>query len=91
MSSALIKTILLLLVLLSISFVIGCIITYVMVYDEEDGSDKMQKEKALKKLQKAKQEALANSAEIRVGRLELNEAMKALRTIIALQNILKNE
>lgn len=56
-----------------------------------DGSDKMQKEKALKKLQKAKQEALANSAEIRVGRLELNEAMKALRTIIALQNILKNE
>lgn len=37
MSSALIKTILLLLVLLSISFVIGCIITYVMVYEEEDG------------------------------------------------------
>lgn len=56
-----------------------------------DKSDKMQKEKALKKLQKAKQEALANSAEIRVGRLELNEAMKALRTIIALQNVLKNE
>lgn len=56
-----------------------------------DRSDKMQKEKALKKLQKAKQEALANSAEIRVGRLELNEAMKALRTIIALQNVLKNE
>ncbi len=51
----------------------------------------MQKEKALKKLQKAKQEALVNSAEIRVGRLELNEAMKALRTIIALQNVLKNE
>lgn len=51
----------------------------------------MQKERALKKLQKAKQEALANSAEIRVGRLELNEAMKALRTIIALQNVLKNE
>ena len=56
-----------------------------------DRSDKMQKEKALKKLQKAKQEALANSAEIRVGTLELNEAMKALRTIIALQNVLKNE
>ena len=37
MSSVLIKTILLLLVLLSISFVIGCIITYVMVDDEEDG------------------------------------------------------
>lgn len=91
MSSVLIKTILLLLVLLSISFVMGCIITYVMVYDEEDRSDKMQKEKALKKLQKAKQESLANSAEIRVGRLELNEAMKALRTIIALQNVLKNE
>lgn len=91
MSSVLIKTILLLLVLLSISFVMGCIITYVMVYDEEDRSDKMQKEKALKKLQKAKQEALANSAEIRVGRLELNEAMKALRTIIALQKCFKNE
>ena len=91
MSSALIKTILLLLVLLSISFVMGCIITYVTVYDEGDGSDKMQKEKALKKLQKAKQEALANSAEIRVGRLELDEAMKALRTIIALQNVLKNK
>lgn len=43
------------------------------------------------KMQKAKQEALANSAEIRVGRLELNEAMKALSTIIALQNVLKNE
>lgn len=51
----------------------------------------MNKEKALKKLQKAKQEALANSTDIRVGRLELNEAMKALRTIIALQNILKDE
>lgn len=56
-----------------------------------DRSDKMQKEKALKKLQRAKQEALANSAEIRVGRLELNEAMKALRTIIALQMFQKNE
>lgn len=76
---------------MSISFVMGCIITYVTVYDEGDGSDKMQKEKALKKLQKAKQEALANSAEIRVGRLELDEAMKALRTIIALQNVLKNK
>ena len=51
----------------------------------------MNKEKALKKLQKAKQEALANSIDIRVGRLELNEAMKALRTIIALQNVLKEE
>lgn len=37
----------------------------------------MNKGKALKKLQKAKQEALANSTDIRVGRLELNEAMKA--------------
>lgn len=36
MSSALIKTILLLLVILSISFVMGCIITYVMVDDDED-------------------------------------------------------
>lgn len=51
----------------------------------------MNKEKALKKLQKAKQEALDNSTNIRVGRLELNEAMKALRTIIALQNTLKDE
>lgn len=51
----------------------------------------MNKEKALKKLQRAKQEALVNSTDIRVGRLELNEAMKALRTIIALQNILKDE
>lgn len=51
----------------------------------------MNKEKALMKLQKAKQEALGNSTDIRVGRLELNEAMKALRTIIALQNTLKDE
>ena len=51
----------------------------------------MNKEKSLKELQKAKQEALSNSTDIRVGRLELNEAMKALRTIIALQNTLKDE
>ena len=51
----------------------------------------MNKEKALKKLQKAKQEALAKSTDIKVGRLELNEAMKALRTVIALQNALKEE
>lgn len=51
----------------------------------------MNKEKALKKLQKAKQEALSNSTDIRVGRLGLNEVMKALRTIIALQNTLKDE
>ena len=55
------------------------------------GKKTMNKEKALKKLQKAKQEELADSTDIRVGRLELNEAMKALRTIIALQNILKDE
>ena len=55
------------------------------------GKTTMNKEKALKKLQRAKQEALVNSTDIRVGRLELNEAMKALRTIIALQNILKDE
>ena len=36
MSSALIKTILLLLILLGLSFVIGCIITYVMINDDED-------------------------------------------------------
>lgn len=43
------------------------------------GEKTMNKEKALKKLQKAKQEALANSTDIRVGRLELNEAMKAIK------------
>ena len=58
---------------------------------QRKGKKTMNKEKALKKLQKAKQEALANSTDIKVGRLELNEAMKALRTIIALQNILKDE
>lgn len=36
----------------------------------------MDKRKALGKLKKAKREALANSSEIKVGRLELNEAMK---------------
>lgn len=51
----------------------------------------MKKEIALKKLQEAKQTALANSTEIKVGRLELNEAMNALRTIIALKNALKDE
>ena len=49
------------------------------------------KEKALAKLREAKQEALVNSTAIKVGRLELNEAMKALRTVIALQNVLKDE
>lgn len=58
---------------------------------QRKGNKTMNKVKALKKLQKAKQEALDNSTDIRVGRLELNEAMKALRTIIALQNILKDE
>lgn len=51
----------------------------------------MDKEKALAKLREAKQEALVNSTAIKVGRLELNEAMKALRTVIALQNVLKDE
>lgn len=51
----------------------------------------MKKEIALERLKKAKCEALANSTNIKVGRLELNEAMKALRTIIALENVLKNE
>lgn len=58
---------------------------------QRKGKTTMNKGKALKKLQKAKQEALANFTDIKVGRLELNEAMKALRTIIALQNILKDE
>lgn len=51
----------------------------------------MDKEKALAKLREAKQEALVNSTVIKVGRLELNEAMKALRTVIALQNVLQDE
>ncbi len=51
----------------------------------------MDKEKALAKLREAKQEALVNSTVIKVGRLELNEAMKALRMVIALQNVLKDE
>lgn len=51
----------------------------------------MDKEKALAKLWEAKQEALVNSTVIKVGRLELNEAMKALRMVIALQNVLKDE
>ena len=51
----------------------------------------MDKRKALGKLKKAKREALANSSEIKVGRLELNEAMKALRTIIALENVINNK
>lgn len=51
----------------------------------------MKKEKALEKLQKAKVDAVANSTVIKVGRLELNEAIKALRIIIALQNVLKED
>lgn len=51
----------------------------------------MDKRKALGKLKKAKREALANSSEIKVGRLELNEAMKALGTIIALENVINNK
>lgn len=50
----------------------------------------MDKQKALGKLKKSKREALGNS-DIKVGRLELNEAMKALRTIIALENILNSK
>lgn len=38
-----------------------------------------------------KVEAVSNSTVIEVGRLELNEAIKALRIIIALQNILKED
>ncbi|WP_182440309.1 hypothetical protein [Blautia obeum] len=51
----------------------------------------MKKEKALEKLRKAKVEAVSNSTVIEVGRLELNEAIKALRIIIALQNILNED
>lgn len=51
----------------------------------------MKKEKALEKLRKAKVEAVSNSVVVEVGRLELNEAIKALRIIIALQNVLKED
>ena len=51
----------------------------------------MKKEKALEKLRKAKVEAVSNSTVIEVSRLELNEAIKALRIIIALQNVLKED
>lgn len=51
----------------------------------------MKKEKALEKLRKAKVEAVSNSTVIEVDRLELNEAIKALRIIIALQNVLKED
>lgn len=51
----------------------------------------MNKEKALEKLRKAKINAITNSTKIEVGRLELNEAIKALKFIIALQNILKED
>lgn len=51
----------------------------------------MDKQEALGKLRKAKREALGNSTDIKVGRLELNEAIKALRTIIALENVLNNK
>lgn len=45
----------------------------------------MDKVKALQKLQDAKINALANSTNIIVGRLELNVALEALKTIIALE------
>ena len=46
----------------------------------------MNKEKALARLQKAKNKALANSTGIKVGILEFNEAIKALEIVIALQD-----
>ena len=51
----------------------------------------MNKEKALEKLRKAKINATTNSEKIEVGRVELNEAIKALRLIIALKNVLKEK
>lgn len=42
----------------------------------------MNKKKALQKLRRAKQEALRNSSCIQVGRLELNEAIKALEELV---------
>ena len=51
----------------------------------------MQKQKALERLRKAKVELLANSTNIRVCRLELNEAIKALQVVINLEKILNEE
>lgn len=51
----------------------------------------MDKKTALEKLRKAKTESLINSTVIKVGRLELNEAIKALEFVIALKKILKDE
>ena len=51
----------------------------------------MKKEKALEKLREAKREALANSIPIRVGRLELIEAIKALEIVIELEKLIGNE
>lgn len=47
----------------------------------------MDKKKALQKLRRAKQEALRNSSCIQVGRLELNEAIKALEKSIGQEKV----
>ena len=44
-----------------------------------------------KSCKKAKVDAVANFTVIEVGRLELNEAIKVLRIIIVLQNVLKED
>lgn len=47
----------------------------------------MNKKKALQKLRSAKREALRNSSCIQVGRLELNEAIKALEKSIGQEKV----
>lgn len=47
----------------------------------------MDKKKALQKLRSAKREALRNSSCIQVGRLELNEAIKALEKIVGQETV----
>lgn len=47
----------------------------------------MDKKKALQKLRSAKREALRNSSCIQVGRLELNEAIKALEKSIGQEKV----
>ena len=47
----------------------------------------MDKKKALQKLRSAKREALRNSSCIQVGRLELNEAIKALEKFVGQETV----
>lgn len=46
----------------------------------------MKNEEALIKLKEARVEALANSSNVKIGMRELNTAIKALETIISIEN-----